>query len=138
MKKELIITFSYYGIGGAQRRAFALADSFAKKGYNVYVLAVLGSDSTINEENYYNVDKNVKLILIPEYYENNKSNKNIVESDKTINKKIVFLKKLQSLFKHFKKNNKKNQFSYQRIKKKLCIKKFYDFSSGFNRHSFWI
>ncbi len=124
MKKELIITFSYYGIGGAQRRAFALADSFAKKGYNVYVLAVLGSDSTINEENYYNVDKNVKLILIPEYYENNKSNKNIVESDKTINKKIVSLKKLQSLFKHFKKTTKKINFRINGLRKSFALRSF--------------
>ena len=53
MSEELIITFSYYGIGGAQRRAFALADNFAKNGYDVYVLAILGSDSTISECNYY-------------------------------------------------------------------------------------
>ena len=32
MKKEIIITFSLYGIGGAQRRAFALANYFADKG----------------------------------------------------------------------------------------------------------
>ena len=74
MSKELIITFSYYGIGGAQRRAFALADYFAKNGYDVYVLAVLGSDSTITESNYYKVDEKVKLVNIPEYYAGNTTN----------------------------------------------------------------
>ncbi len=124
MKKELIIAFSYYGIGGAQRRAFALADSFAKEGYDVYVLAVSGSDSTIEDENYYNVNKNVKLILIPEYYENNKTNKNIVESDKIINKKITFLKKIQSVFKPFKKITKYINFCINGLRKSYALRSF--------------
>ena len=61
MNNEIIITFSLYGIGGAQRRAFALANRFADKGYTVYVVAVWGRDSTIGSENYYGVSEKINL-----------------------------------------------------------------------------
>ena len=101
MSEELIITFSYYGIGGAQRRAFALADSFAKNGYDVYVAAVLGSDSTVTESNYYSVDERIKLVLIPDYYKAHKNDKCVVEFEKKTKKQIAFLKKLQLILQPF-------------------------------------
>lgn len=100
MNKELIITFSYYGIGGAQRRAFSLANEFSKNGYDVYILAILGSDSTIKEENYYNLNSKVKVILIPEYYQEHKQNKAVVCSNKGIDSKIYFFKKVRTMLKN--------------------------------------
>ncbi len=124
MTKELIITFSYYGIGGAQRRAFALADNFAKKGYNVYVLAVLGSDSTITQNNYYNINEKVKLILIPEYYENHKKDKIVVKYEKKRKKQIAFLKRLQPLLKPFKKLIQKINFKINGLRKSNALSSF--------------
>ncbi len=124
MTKELIITFSYYGIGGAQRRAFALADNFAKKGYNVYVLAVLGSDSTITKNNYYNINENVKLILIPEYYENHKKDKIVVKYEKKREKQIAFLKRLQPILKPFKKIIQKINFKINGLRKSNALSSF--------------
>ena len=103
MNKELIIAFSLYGIGGAQRRAFNLANEFSKNGYDVYVISVLGRDFTIREENYYRCDNDVKLIIAPEYYKNNKNNKTVIQSDRAIDQIVFFLKKLQLLLKHCKK-----------------------------------
>lgn len=117
MSEELIITFSYYGIGGAQRRAFALADNFAKNGYDVYVAAVLGSDSTITENNYYNVDERIKLVLIPDYYDARKKEKHIVESEEKTKKQISFLKKLQFIFQPFKKLIKKINYRIDGLRK---------------------
>lgn len=125
MNKELIITFSYYGIGGAQRRAFALADSFAKNGYNVYVLAVLGSDSTITQNNYYNVDKRVKLILAPEYYEKHKNDDESVEYEKKIAKRIHTLKILQSIFRPSKKISNAINFTINGLRKSNYLKHFF-------------
>ena len=91
MTKELIITFSYYGIGGAQRRALTLANYFSEKGYKVYILAVLGEDFTITTDNFYNIDKGLTLVLIPEYYENHKNDQNVVRYEKKHKKQIAFL-----------------------------------------------
>lgn len=103
MNKELIIAFSLYGIGGAQRRAFNLANEFSRNGYNVYVLSVLGRDFTIREENYYRCDNDVKLIIAPEYYKKHKNSKTVIQSDKKIDRIVFFLKRLQPLLKPFKK-----------------------------------
>lgn len=124
MDRELIITFSYYGIGGAQRRAFALADNFAKNGYKVYVLAVLGSDNTISTENYYNVDEKVKLILIPDYYENNKYEKNVVADEIKTEKQISFFKKLQTVLKPFKRIIQKINFNINGLRKSKALRSF--------------
>lgn len=124
MDKELIITFSYYGIGGAQRRAFALANNFAKNGYTVYVLAVLGSDSTISTENYYNIDEKVKLVLIPEYYENHKNDKFVIEAEKKAEKQLACLKRLQSIFKPFNKLIQKINFNINGLRKSTALRSF--------------
>lgn len=101
--KEIIIAFGLYGIGGAQRRAFNLANEFSKKGYTVYVMSVFGRDATIKDEDYYNFNKDVKHIIAPEYYQEYKHHKTIVCSDKFIDRKIHILKKCQILLKPFKK-----------------------------------
>ena len=124
MSEELIITFSYYGIGGAQRRAFALADNFAKNGYDVYVLAILGSDSTISECNYYNVDKRIKLVLIPDYYEIHKNDKYILQSEEKTKKQITFLKKLQLIFKPFKRITDKINYLINGFRKRNPLRAF--------------
>ena len=124
MTKELIITFSCYGIGGAQRRAFVLADNFARKGYDVYVLAVLGSDSTITKDNYFNVDERVKLVLIPDYYKTHKNNKSVVKHEKKTKKKIAFLKKLQYIVKSNKKALKSINFHINGLRKSIELQSF--------------
>ncbi len=103
MKKELIITFVHYGMGGAQRRAINLANEFAKKGYTVYLLSVLDSNSTITKQNFYNINDRVKLIFVSEHYQNHKKDEAVVTYEKKAKTQISFLKKLQLLFKSNKK-----------------------------------
>lgn len=124
MSEELIITFSYYGIGGAQRRAFALADNFAKNGYDVYVAAVLGSDSTVTESNYYSVDERIKLVLIPDYYKAHKNDKCVVEFEKKTKKQIAFLKKLQLILQPFKKLIKIINYRIDGLRKRNSMRAF--------------
>lgn len=95
MKQELILTFSYFGIGGAQRRAFSLAKSFAEAGYKVFVLAVLGCDYSIENKTFYDINENVELIIIPEYFEKHKNDKVVIAINNKINNKIFFLKIFQ-------------------------------------------
>lgn len=124
MSKDLIITFSLYGIGGAQRRAYNLANEFAKKGYNVYVLAVMGSDSTIKEETYYNCDNRIKTVIIPEYYEIHKTEDDVILSDRSIDKEIAFLKKIQYI--PFPSKKLLNRINYRK-KYLLCSKEIRSF-----------
>ncbi len=124
MGKEIIIAFSWYGIGGAQRRAFNLADEFIKKGYEVYVLAVLGDDSTIKEDNYFGVDKRINIINIPEYYQKHKNDKNVIHSDKMIDTEIYWLKKMQLIFRPFKKLLSRINFYINSLRKSKDIRSF--------------
>ena len=73
MNNNLIIAFSLYGIGGAQRRAFNLAKYFDQHGYNVHILAIRGNDSTIENKNFYNSDGNINITSAPEFYQIKKS-----------------------------------------------------------------
>lgn len=124
MARELIITFSYYGIGGAQRRAISLANYFAEKGYKVYILAVLGTDSTITSEDYYGINKRLNVVLVPDYYEKHKNNKNVICYEKKSKKQIAFLKKLQILFKNNKSILSKINFHINGLRKSNKLKSF--------------
>lgn len=101
--KNIIITFSYYGVGGAQRRAVNLANEFVNKGYNVTILAVLGPDGTITpDNNYYNIDKRISLVSIPDYFEENKDKAVIRQIVQKCKKTIKWYKRLQYALRFFK------------------------------------
>lgn len=124
MQKKIIITFSFYGIGGAQRRAFTLANFFVRKGYMVYIVAVLGDDKTINEKNYYNADPNIKLIIIPEYYKQHKYDALTAKSDKQIKAYINHLKKIQYFLQPFKKSSRKINHKIKSFRKTNDLRAF--------------
>lgn len=100
-KKNIVITFSYYGIGGAQRRAVNLANEFVKNGYNVEILAVLGEDGSIKKgENYFNVNEKIDVISIPDYFSTHKNDsfvKNFLDKNR---QKIKKLKRAQYILKN--------------------------------------
>lgn len=101
--KNIIITFSYYGVGGAQRRAVNLANEFVNKGYKVTILAVLGPDGTITpDNNYYNIDKRISLVSIPDYFEENKDKAVIRQLVQKCKKTIKWYKRLQYALRFFK------------------------------------
>jgi len=105
-KPKIIITFSYYGIGGAQRRAINLANEFVNNGYRVEILAVLGKDGSIKYgENHFNLDESIDLVLIPDYYSLNKNTTVVEQMAKKYIRKIKMLKRIQLLLKSFKKIN---------------------------------
>ena len=102
-KEKIIITFSYYGIGGAQRRAINLANEFVEKGYEVTILAVLGADGTIDlNNNYYNIDERINLVLIPEFFESEKSERIYAEYTAKKQNTIRWLKRAQYVLKPIK------------------------------------
>lgn len=116
MRKKIIITFSFYGIGGAQQRAFTLANHFTENGYLVYIVAVLGDDKTINNEIYYNTNPNIKLVIVPEYYQQHRSDALTIKSDKQIKNYLKCLKKTQYIVQPFKKTLKKINYKIKTVK----------------------
>lgn len=125
MKKKLVITFSLYGIGGAQRRAFSLANQFAINGYSVYIVAVLGDDKTINNENYYNVHPNVNIIIIPEHYQKHKHDVKTIKSDEHIKEHLRRLKRVQYIVQPFKKTLEKINYKIRAIKTTNDLRAFF-------------
>ena len=124
MSKELIITLINYDMGGAQRRAFSLANNFVKKGYNVYVLSVLGENSSLSFQNHFSIDERVNVVFIPEYYKKHKKNKIVAKSEKIIKHKISFLKKLQLIFKPFKRFTETINYNINGFKKCCALRSF--------------
>ena len=104
--RKVLITFSYYGIGGAQRRAINLAKEFVNKGHQVTILAVFGNDGSIKiGENHFSLDESIDLVLIPDYYSLNKNTTVVEQMAKKNIRKIKMLKRIQLLLKSFKKIN---------------------------------
>ena len=123
--KSIIITFSYYGVGGAQRRAVNLANEFVDCGYNVTILAVLGRDGTIPiAENYYNIDKRISLISIPDYFEENKDKTVIKQFVQKCKKNIKWYKRLQYALQFFKVKNHRVNDSVRGIRNGQALRAF--------------
>lgn len=123
--KNIIITFSYYGVGGAQRRAVNLANEFVNKGYNVTILAVLGPDGTITpDNNYYNIDKRISLVSIPDYFEENKDKAVIKQFIRNSKKTIKWYKRLQYALQLFKAKNNRLKDSIRGIRNSQALRAF--------------
>ena len=102
--QRIYFVYSYYGVGGAQRRSAILANELVKHGYRVSILAIYGKDSSIvDDKNYYNLVSNVDLILLPNYIQENYDNKRISEELKKKEKKRCRLKKAQHFFHRYSK-----------------------------------
>ena len=124
MKKELCLVISKLSVGGAQRRAFNLANELARNGYSVYVLAISTDDSMSEINNYYHTEKNTTLISLPEYYEKNKSEKKAVQIKRISDAKLSFLKLLQHFFSVLKINSVNLDFAIRCIRKSDALKLF--------------
>lgn len=125
MKKELCLVISKLSVGGAQRRAFNLANELSRNGYSVYVLALATDDSVPEINNYYSTEKNVTLISIPEYYEKNKSQKKSVEIKRIADASLFFLKLLQHFLNVFRVNSENLDFLIKCIRKSVALKSFF-------------
>lgn len=123
--KKIIITFSYYGIGGAQRRAINLANEFVDRGYQVTVLAVLGEDGSIgSDDNHFNLDKRVNLVLIPDYYCSNNSKPVVRYVTSESKRKIKRLKRLQFVFKPIKSINNRINDNIRGVRKAIDLRSY--------------
>ena len=74
-KREILMMFSYWGVGGAQQRAITLANSFSKSGYKVSILSVLGNNNSANQS-FYDVKDGIMLVDIPNYSHKNRKHEN--------------------------------------------------------------
>lgn len=124
MNKEILIVFSYYGIGGAQRRAINLANELIKNGYKVTILALLGEDGTIKDEDYYKIDKQINFVLVPQYYKAHNKETDIVNIEKQTIKKIALLKKAQYFLRFIKPINDKINFCIRSYRNSLQLKSY--------------
>lgn len=104
--KKLYLVYSYYGVGGAQRRAAILANEFVKFGYDVTILSLYGSNGSITEGNYYNLDRSIELILLPEWIEMMQENDEVKSILFESRKKERVLKKIQHSLNLFRVSNK--------------------------------
>ena len=124
MKKEICIAISKLSVGGAQRRAFTLANEFARNGYSVYILALSSNDSTLEINEYYNVEKNAQFISITEYYQKQLKDKKAKKIRTISDIHLFFLKSLQNIFNLIKLNVPSVDFRIKCIRKSLPLKSF--------------
>lgn len=122
--KEILMIFSYYGIGGAQRRAINLANEMISNGYKVTIIALLGADGTIKNENYYNIDKRIKVVLVPQYYLEHRLDDVVIDVEKNILKKISLLKKLQYILRLIQPINEKINFFIRSLRNSIQLKAY--------------
>ncbi len=94
--KKILMAISYYGVGGAQRRAINLANEFVNRGYQVTILAVLGVDGSIEcRDNYFNLDDRIDVVIIPDYFCSNRKALTIQTIIKNNERILKWLKRIQ-------------------------------------------
>ncbi len=126
MKKDIIIAFSFYGIGGAQTRAFTIANKLVSEGYNVSVIAVFGRDGTIQEnENYYKIDSRINFVVLPEYYADIKNSDISIQNERFIKNKISLLKKQQQLCNMLKLKNEQVNYKIKSYRQCKTLRRFF-------------
>lgn len=124
MKKEICIAISKLSVGGAQRRAFTLANEFARNGYSVYISALSSDDSIPEINEYYSTEKNVQFVSIPEFYQKQLKDKKNKQIRTNSNIQLFFLKSLQKFFNLIKLNVPSVNFRIKCIRKSLPFKSF--------------
>ena len=92
---KIYLIYSYYGIGGAQRRAANLAKKFAQAGYSVTILSLYGNDNSITSKNNYIIHDGIEMVSIPEYFDLHKEDNTIIRIRKKAYRKQRRLKLLQ-------------------------------------------
>ena len=98
---NIILIYSYYGVGGAQRRAHNLANKFAENGWHVSIIAAKGADGSIVGDDYYPGHQNVELILLPEYSNAHKNDPAFIKMAADNEKKLKLLQLEQRAAKKF-------------------------------------
>ena len=68
MKREVLLVFGLFGMGGAQRRAITIANGLTNQGYRVSILSVQGDNYSISDE-FYNIADGIEIIKVPVAYE---------------------------------------------------------------------
>ena len=124
MKKNIIITFSYYGIGGAQRRAVTIANELIERGYGVTIVAVKGADGTIHDKYYYCQSSAIEIIDLLKFYEINKDQTFVIEADRLIDKRISYVKFLQNISNFFGKKSDLLNYWISSLRKSKMFRAF--------------
>lgn len=96
MSKSLVFIFGYYFVGGAQRRAINIANYLVNHGYDITIIALLGSNGPV-EADFFDIDDRINLILLPDYIKSTE-NKRILHLIKLDNLKIKYYKLLADVF----------------------------------------
>lgn len=95
--KKIVLVYGYYGIGGAQRRVANLADKLAELGYLVTIAAVYGDNRSIIGNGFYQREEKIPVVMIPDYFEENKGNRLVKNMLRKNNAVISILKKFKYL-----------------------------------------
>lgn len=96
--KQIVFVIGNYKNGGVAMRSTNLANAFAERGYKCTLLSMGGISNNL----FFSFHKNVNLISLNEYFDNNKDNEEVISDRKKVGKKIDFYKKLRRVTGAFK------------------------------------
>lgn len=93
--KHIVFVIGNYKNGGVPMRSTNLANEFGKRGYRVTILVT----KDIGKDVFFTLHKNVMLVSLKDYVEDNKYNFEVVRDAKKIQKRLRFLKRISYFLK---------------------------------------
>lgn len=115
--------FSYYGIGGAQRRAANVAEYLSNHNFKVYLVAVFGSNNSFEQSDFFDVNSKIEIVLLPEWVNTTADNsvKSVIEHE---NNRIHSLKRKQRFFSFLNISDKDLSYIIPSIRNSIHLKAF--------------
>ena len=111
--KDIIFVVGNYKNGGVPMRATNLANEFGRRGYNVTILVT----KEIAKDIFFELQENVKLVLLKQYINENKNNPIIKKELYRQKKQIKFCKRLRYVSKFLPKWDEKIERKIRSIRK---------------------
>ena len=120
---SILFIYSFYGVGGAQRRAANIANYLVDNGLNVRILALWGNNGTIGDENFFSLRNSIQVDLLDEYI-NSSNDSKINASLRSDARSLKRLKKLSNLLNSLKFDSTSVTNKYNELKKYKELKAY--------------
>ena len=124
--KRVIFVVGNYKNGGVPMRSTNLANEFARKGYAVTILAT----KEISDNIFFELHKNVELISLRQFIEDNESNSVILAETTKQNEEIRKIKRLRYLTHFIPKWDKKLEKRIREIRKRSRLRQYMILNQG--------
>ena len=124
--KRVIFVVGNYKNGGVPMRSTNLANEFARKGYAVTILAT----KEISDNIFFELHKNVELISLRQFIEDNESNSVILAETTKQNEEIRKIKRLRYLTHFIPKWDKKLEKRIREIRKSSRLRQYMILNQG--------